>query len=168
MILTEGDLQIDVSNAADARKFDDPAVHGLTHCMKAVDFVFELDDRYLFIEFKDPQHPHARERDQNRFVRRFQTGQLDDDLKYKYRDSLLYEWALGRADKPIHYYVLVAADFLTGAELTVRTDQLKRQLPLRGPGAMNRKQAIVEECLVFNLESWNRAFPNYQVSRLSP
>lgn len=168
MILTEGNLQIDVSNVVDARKFDDPAVHGLTHCMKAVDFVFELTDRYLFIEFKDPQHPHARERDQNRFVQRFQKGQLDDDLKYKYRDSLLYEWALGRANKPIHYYVLVAADFLTGAELTVRTDQLKRQLPLSGPGAMNWKQAIVEECVVFNLESWNRTFPNYQVSRLSP
>ena len=40
-VLTEGNLQIAVNNAVNARKFDDQT-HGMSHCMKAVDFVFEL------------------------------------------------------------------------------------------------------------------------------
>ena len=54
-VLREGDLQITINDAIEARKFDDEASHGLSHCMKAVDFVVELPDRYLFIEVKDPK-----------------------------------------------------------------------------------------------------------------
>jgi hypothetical protein len=46
MILQEGTLQFDFAGAVDAYKFDeqDPTMatfHGLSHCMKAVDFVVE-------------------------------------------------------------------------------------------------------------------------------
>ena len=50
---TEDDLQVTFNNVVHARRFDDSS-HGLSHCMKVVDFVVELHDRYLFIEFKDP------------------------------------------------------------------------------------------------------------------
>ena len=41
---TEGNLRITMNNVVDARKFDLPGSsgHGLTHCMKAVDFIVEL------------------------------------------------------------------------------------------------------------------------------
>ena len=45
MRLTEGDLQITFNNAIVCRKFDDHLAHGLSHCMKAVDFIVELHDR---------------------------------------------------------------------------------------------------------------------------
>lgn len=44
-VLIEGNLQITIPGAVQARKFDDGASHGLTHCMKAVDFIVELADR---------------------------------------------------------------------------------------------------------------------------
>ena len=91
--------------------------HGLSHCMKAVDFVVELVDRYLFIEIKDPQAPQVPNQRLETFVHEFQSGQIDEDFKYKYRDSFLYEWASGRANKPIHYLVLVGLDRLTNAVL---------------------------------------------------
>ena len=56
MILTEGDLQITFNNVIVCRKFDDRLAHGLSHCMKAVDFIVELHDRY---EVKDPLDPQA-------------------------------------------------------------------------------------------------------------
>ncbi len=118
-VLTEGTLQLTISGAVDARKFDD-ARHGLSHCMKAVDFVVELRDRYLFIEFKDPQDPKALTKDRDKFIKNFQSGQLDEDLKYKYRDSFLYEWAAGRADKPVDYLILIALDSLTAPLLLNR------------------------------------------------
>ena len=51
IVFIERGLEITFNNVVNVRKFDD---HGLT-CMKAVDFLVELPDRYLFIEFKDPE-----------------------------------------------------------------------------------------------------------------
>ena len=160
----EGNLLITISNAENAWRFDVPE-HGLSHCMKAVDFIVEQVDRFVFIEFKDPYQPGSTERAQQRFMSRFESGRLDDDLTYKYRDSYLYEWASGRANKPIHYAVLVAADNLTDDFFLTRTEDLKRKLPVDIPRSWSR--SFVQACSVFNLTLWNRYFPDFPVSRLS-
>ena len=67
--------------------------------MKAVDFNVERTDSYLFIEFKDPQDPRAKAQARKEFSRNFKRGKLDEDFKYKYRDTFLYEWAAGRVEK---------------------------------------------------------------------
>jgi hypothetical protein len=108
-VFTEGNLQITFPSGVAAKKFDHSG-HGLTHCMKAVDLIVELIDRYLFIEFKDPEHPDSRKKDRKKFVEQFLSGKIDEDFKYKYRDSFLYEWASGKTSKPVYYYVLVAID----------------------------------------------------------
>lgn len=131
--------------------------------MKAVDFIVELPNRYLFIEFKDPENAPSERRE--RFVERLTSDRLDKDLVYKYRDSFLYEWAAGRADKPVDYLVLIALD-LDKAALSNRTDQLRRRLPLRGPKSKPWPRPIVASCGVFNLRSWNERFPDYPVQRL--
>lgn len=46
-VLAENDLQISLPASVTGRKFDDGATHGLSHCMKAVDFIVELADRVL-------------------------------------------------------------------------------------------------------------------------
>lgn len=166
-VLTEGNLQITIPPGIPARKFDDTG-HGLAHCMKAVDFIIELNDRYIFIEFKDPQHPNSKAGDRNKFVKKFLSGSIDEDFKYKYRDSFLYEWASGKAKKPIYYYVLVALDTLTEAELITRTDDLKRKLPYDGPPSGTWKKRIVAGCMVFNIATWNKNLSSYPVTRVSP
>lgn len=163
-VLTEGKLQLTISNAVAARKFDD-ASHKLSHCMKAVDFVVEFSDRYLFIEFKDPQ---AATEDRDKWIKKFQSGQLDENLKYKYRDSFLYEWADGRADKPVYYLILIALDTLAEPFLLRMKKEMERKLPLRGPGSRRWPRPIVGGCGVFNIASWNRHFPQCPVDRLTP
>lgn len=166
--LTESDLQITINdNVVSAQRFDDNATHGLSHCMSAVDFIVELSENYLFIEIKDPQAPQVPGQEVSRFYERFVKEQLDEEFKSKYRDSFLYEWASGRADKPVHYLVLVGLDFLTKAELARRTVALEQKLPLLGPRAIAWTRPIVESCSVFNISSWNEALPNYPVTRLS-
>ena len=160
-VFTEGNLEITFNNVVSARKFEK---HGLT-CMKAVDFLVELPDRFLFIEFKDPQsapsQKHIRE-----YIAKFQNQQLDQDLKYKYRDSFLYEWAAGRANKDCYFYVLVALSKLQSAQLSQRTDALKRELPEGLPRQSQWARPIVRSCGVFNIRHWNRRFPNYPVRRV--
>ena len=164
----EGDLQVVFHNVEDAQKFDDVIIsEKLNGCMKSVDFIVDLPDRYLFIEFKDPQHPKSKSKQQKRFIKDFQSGSLNEDLKIKYRDSLLYEWAVGRADKPVYYLVLIALDTLTAAELNAKLDDLKRKLPLQGPKSNSWVRPIVSGCGVFNIASWNRAYSDYTVTRLS-
>ncbi|MCY4386099.1 MAG: hypothetical protein OXC18_03235 [Desulfurellaceae bacterium] len=167
-VLREGNLQITINNAIEARKFDDDASHGLSHCMKAVDFVVELSDHYLFIELKDPQDPQVPTERASQYYQEFKNGQLDENLKYKYRDSFLYEWAAGRANKPIDYLVLIALDVLDGSLLLTRQEGLERKLPLLGPGKRPWLRPIVRGCGVFNIDSWNRRYPEYPVSRLTP
>lgn len=164
MMLTEGDLQIDFPDAVYGRKFDGPD-HGLSHCMKAVDFIVELPDYYLFVEVKDPQHPRATLQSRSGFVADMHSGRLDRELKYKYRDSFLYEWAMGRAGKPIEYRVLIALNTLSAADLLNRKESLARNLPQLGPNNRPWPRLIVDSCNVFNLDSWNRTFPHHPAGR---
>lgn len=165
--LIERDLKVALPVGTNARKFDGEP-HGLSHCMSAVDFIVELDDRTLFVEFKDPDNPKAIEKKNSaETIDKFLSGKLDADLYYKYRDSYLYEMASGRASKPIYYLVLIGAKALSDAELLTRTEELKRKLPLSGVNGEAWKKPFVAGCAVMNLLAWNKALPMYPASRLS-
>ena len=82
-VIEEGSLIIEIPDAISFRKFDDPS-HGLSHCMKALDFIVETKDRIIFIEIKDPP-PTGKYTP--KFIEELQSGRLDETLKYKYRDS---------------------------------------------------------------------------------
>ena len=160
-VFTEGNLEITFNNVVSASKFED---HGLT-CMKAVDFLVELPDRFLFIEFKDPQSPKAKNLS-SEYESKFKSGKLDQNLKYKYRDSFLYEWAAGRATKNCYFYVLVALDSLKSPHLLRRTNALKYALPEGLPSQSQWTRPLVTGCGVFNICKWNSRFPNYPVRRV--
>lgn len=166
-VLIEGDLKVTLPVGAEARKFDDGS-HGLSHCMKAVDFIVELDDRVLFVEFKDPDDPAAiNPQKPAEFIKNFLSGKLDTDLQYKYRDSYLYEMASGRANKPVYYYVLIGAGALSDAELLARTEALKQKIPLDGANGKPWKKPFLAGCAVMNLLAWNKHLPMYPASRMS-
>lgn len=158
-VFTEGSLEITFNGVLNVRKFDD---HGLT-CMKAVDFLVELPDCYLFIEFKDPESSTDLGRAED-YVKMFKRQQLDQEFKYKYRDSFLYELAGGQAQKDCYYYVLFAWKQLTKPQLLRRTNALQQALPIGLHHHWSRE--IVKNCGVFNIATWNSSFPNYPVRRI--
>ena len=166
-ILVEGNLEINFPDYIDAIKFDETSTHGLS-CMKAVDFIASTDDCVYFIEFKDPCDPCAREKDAAKFINDFRSGVLDQDLKYKYRDSFLYDWALSGIfsdEKRIYYYILIADDSIDRKLLLRRTDALRKRIPIRNASPARWKRSICENCMVFNIETWNEKFPDLPVSR---
>ena len=58
--LREGDLRIMINDdVLNARKFDDPTSHGLSHCMKAVDFVVELVEPLSVYRNQGPAGPSS-------------------------------------------------------------------------------------------------------------
>jgi hypothetical protein len=160
MILQEGTLQFDFAGAVDAFKFDeqDRALathHGLSHCMKAVDFVVEYADHYLFVEIKDPNDP-------NRYGSDHDKSALINNLTTKFRDSFLYRWAENKLDKPVRYHCLVELD---NAQTLYLMRQLKNQLPTdKQPTRWQRPLAHL--CAVANIATWNATFPSIQVTRI--
>lgn len=162
---TEGDLQITIKDDLPVRKFDGDS-HGLS-CMKAVDFIVEEPDRYLFIEFKDPQDPGSTPERRCSFIQNLQSGKLNETLKYKFRDSFLYELASGRADKAVDYLVLIALEALTTPLLLHLRRELERKLPINGPNDQPWARPIASSCAVFNIKKWNENFPGYPIERLS-
>lgn len=166
-VIVERDLQITLPAGVTARRFDDGILHGLSHCMKAVDFIVDLPDRVVFIEFKDPQDASAPEQRGRDYLAKFSSGAIDEQLKTKFRDTFLYEWASGRVNQPIDYWVLIGADMLSPAELLTRTEALKRHVPAQGPLGRPWKNKLVRHCAVMNLASWNRQLPQFPAKRLS-
>lgn len=161
----EGDLEITFPNAWSVRKFD-----GLAHQfseMKAVDFIAESSDLIAFIEVKDPNHPRISQRDRKNIVNDYKSEKKYFELKYKFRDSFLYEWACGRVHKPIHYWVLIAVDSFGTTELGRRTDALRSKLPVTAALPKGWKNSIAEDCVVFNIHTWNSKLTGCQVVRIS-
>jgi len=154
-------FEFEFKDAVDVFVFDEknkdlPTYHGLSHAMKAVDLVVELETGYLFVEVKNFHAPDD-----------YQDGDyfnhLREVLKYKYRDSFLYRWAEKKTDKPIDYLCLLTLD---NALISRMNKEMRVQLP---PGhAIERwKRAIANRCVVLNVERWNHNFPKWPVNRIA-
>ncbi|GEO82143.1 hypothetical protein [Pararhodospirillum oryzae] len=164
---TEGDLSLSVPDGVRLRKFDDEIKTGLNHCMKAVDFVIDLDDRILFVELKDLANPAARDKNRRAFLDDLNKDVIDGKLVTKYRDSWLFEWAEGRANKPCYYFVLLEGCGLDAVGLAIRTDRLRKRIPLRSLEGRRWTRPFVVGCQVLTRAAWNRSFPDFPVRRLS-
>lgn len=167
IVLEEGKLRFEFSDASHGYTFDEtesskPTYHGLSHCMKAVDFYVEFEDKYLFVEVKDPPIPTGASRSA-RYDAAEDYNKLLNSLVHKFRDSFLYHWAEKKKVKPISYLCLINLD----SALTLKLlNDLKRQLPESGPMNGRWSRDLVKGCAVANMSDWNAAFPNWQIARL--
>ncbi|MEW5817069.1 MAG: hypothetical protein AB1798_16945 [Spirochaetota bacterium] len=161
MIVTADGFQFDFQDAVDAFVFDQQDrgsahFHGLSHAMKAVDLIVELENDYLFVEVKDLKKSPLDYSDGGCF------NHLRESLKYKYRDSFLYRWAEDKVNKPIRYLCLLN---LENAFLSRMNKEVKKQLPL-GKANARWQRPIAESCAVLNQERWNRNFPKWPVQKV--
>ncbi len=165
MIVSEGDMRFDFSKALSCKKFDNND-HGLSHCMKAVDFILESDDKIYFVEVKDPQHPSARNLEEN--INSIISGNLVKNILVpKCRDSFLYEYAMDNISKPVLFLVLIGLDSLSAADLSNQTDKLKKHIPIDGPSGISWPKRFIEGCMIMNLQTWNKHITQFPVSRIS-
>jgi len=168
MILIEKDLKFNFNNAINAFIFDQmdeslPNYHAVDE-MSRVDFIIELDEAILFVEVKDPDCPDSSAESLARFHTKLQNGKLGDVFASKFIDTFLYRWAEEKLTKPIHYISLVTLD---NAQVIQLSDEIVRKLPPLGKTVPRWKKQLFENCQVFNLETWNENFPQWQVTRIS-
>ena len=159
----------DFTDAIEAFVFDEKdrtksRYHGAP--MKAVDIVVEFNESYLYVELKDFHDPDlyniklAIDNDDLQ-TRHDSFKHLKRYLTYKYRDSYLFRSAEHKVDKPIHYLCLLTFD---NALNTRMQKALTKELPVGKPSRL-WQQEIAKSCQVLNIESWNRNFPKWPVTR---
>ena len=165
MTADEGDIRFDFSKAVSWKKFDDNN-HGLSHCMKAVDFIVELPEWIYFIEVKDPEDPSSGDPDS--FLLRLNSEEyIKKNLVPKCRDSFLYEYSQENVAKSIYYSVVVGLSSLSEPLLLAITERLKHHIPVQGPPGRPWPRRFIERCMVFSLETWNKHMPDFRVTRIS-
>lgn len=160
-MLQEGQLRISLPPSCSGRKFDDHS-HGLSHCMKAVDFIIETPNSIIFLEIKDPDSAPPERR--QAYTEELVAGIVDNDLKYKFRDTWLYLHATQKLNKPVNFFVVIGLSSLTSEALAARSTALSRQLPLSGVAA-GWANPLANTCKVFNIETWNRVLAEFLIVR---
>ena len=159
-IICDG-FEFDFTDALDVFVFDEkdkasPNYHGLSHAMKAVDLIVELDESYIFIEVKDFHEPDDY-KDKDYF------NHLREVLKYKYRDTWIYRWAESKTDKPIRYLCLLE---LENALISRMAKEVQKQLPMNKQN--NRWVSEISSGVgVVNFRLWNERFTALPVARLA-
>ena len=160
MIECDG-FEFDFTDALDVFVFDEKDkasvnYHGLSHAMKAVDLIVNLENNYLFVEVKDFHDPESY-RGNDHF------NHLREVLKYKYRDTWLYRWAEHKTDKPIKYLCLLE---LEKGLISRMANEIRKQLPIYNTGPRWASE-ISNGIAVVNLDLWNKRFTAWPVVRIT-
>ena len=168
MKLRERDIEIEFTNAIDGLIFDQmksgqPNYHGIGE-MHRVDFIVEFEDAIVFVEVKDPGNPKARVEGLEKFQKELNDGTLSSTFAAKFIDSFFYRWAEDRLTKTVHYLSLVTLD---SEDLPNFSDEIANKLPPFGKNSSRWQRHPVQNCQVFNIETWNENFPKWPVTRLA-
>lgn len=169
MKLQEADIEIDFTDALDAFVFDQmdmtlPKYHGIGQ-MKRVDFIVDMPDYVAYIEIKVPSFRPEFVDARREFLEELSDGTLGLLFAEKLKETFIYGWAEQKALKPIRYFSLVTLD--SPMNLTL-SESIQRKLPPTGtPKKCRWKRPFVSAVGVFNLETWNAAFPNWPARRIS-
>lgn len=91
-VFREGELEFRFPSSVGAIRFDGPG-HGLSHCLKAVDFILEFPGFDLLVEVKDADQRGVKPKQLSAFLADLQRERIIGQLVGKYRDSFLYRWA---------------------------------------------------------------------------
>lgn len=161
MIIDCDGFQFNFSDAQDVFVFDQEDknkrnYHGLSHAMKAVDLIVELEETYIFIEVKDFHDPESY-RSGDHF------NHLREVLKYKYRDTWIYRWAEGKIDKPVKYLCLLE---LEKALISRINKEISKQLPTHNPSP-RWASSIATGVGIVNFELWNERFTAWPITRIA-
>lgn len=155
-----------VSSHIIARDFDDEVIaakHAPTP--KSVDMIFELPDRYYWVELKNPENPRGKaHKDGIKWIKNFMAGLKDEIFCKKFIDTFTYEWEHGNLSKPVLYFVIIAMNDLDKALLLRRNEALSKAKPFKCNCHFKR---YLDSWSIHTIETFNTQISDIQLKRLS-
>lgn len=152
-VFKEGNLRLDFSKAEKAERFDDRKRHKVQSWRK-VDFVVEQENELWLIEVKEPKSEASIK---SRSYRK---------LGRKAKDSFLYLYLMNRItdEKPVKYFVIEALSF-DRTLLVTASDSLRKTVGITNPPWSIHP--FFQSAVMFNLDTWNKNFPEFPISLTS-
>lgn len=174
MDCVEGEIHIDFTKATSYRKLDEQR-SGIPPGMSLVDCFVEEEDRFLFVEIKDPScepkssTPKAKKavaRNRERFFCDTKSEDIiNNHLVPKARDSYTYIHLMSIDSKEIIYVFLIGegAREIDKKLLVSFKDRLLSRI--RQEADIPWKRHYVKDCVVLTEKSWKTVFPEYPITR---
>lgn len=167
--LREREIQIEFQGVLNAEKFDDDR-HGMSHCLKAVDFLCDWPGALWLVELKDPEESAIPPKHQANSI-----AQLKQELSteryfrsvlaQKLKDTILYLHLDRRLpDKPMKFVVLVGLSSMDSAMLLNALDRLRKACGDPKSGIPWRRDYAVA---FLNIKEWNKRFPQCPATRVT-
>lgn len=161
LVEENGIYEFDFSNCEYVLEFHDIANKSK---LKDVDFVTEVHDEVLFIEYKNSNIPNAVRPDAMFKKIKENPEKFYSSIADKYYDSLFILWACdgNKENKKIAYIFLLEDKLIDEVMRKKLKIKIKKQLPFNLKG-----DKVVREILsrfeVYNLKEWESAFPNINI-----
>lgn len=130
-----------------------------------VDFITEINDEVLFIEYKNSNIPNAVKPDVMFRKIKEKPEKFYANISKKYYDSLLILWSCkgNEKDKPISYIFLVEDKLIDKKIRKQLKLKIMKQLPFNLKGE-NVLREIISKFEVYNLQEWEEDYPNIKIS----
>jgi hypothetical protein len=168
-VVEEGELKLTFPNDTAVERLDrQNCSNWPPNGLCFVDFAVEEADRVLLLEIKDPSDSHARGPKAAGYLQPASWKAIVcDELVPKARDSYTYMHLMERDAKEFAYVVLIGAERLPsdGSELEPLRELLAARL--RRETTEPWKRPYVADCVVATVETWQRHFPDYVLTRVS-
>ena len=166
--ISEGNLILSFEGALSVERFDG-ASHGMSHVMKAVDFVVTFPSETWLVEVKDfnnpdipPEHKAARATADYEKVRT--EALYRDELAPKLRDTLIYLALANCAPaNVIKYIVLIETPNFDSRMFQTGQDRLRTLCYLPGPRPHGWASSF--DIVVANFDQWNKRMHPHSIRR---
>ena len=156
-IYEESGLVFDFSAAKSIERADKQNIQGLS----LVDFIFETDSEYIFIEIKNGDNIHARKEGREKFLKDLALDTYPLKMAMKFKDSLLKEVVSGAYfAKPILYLILLEFSVFDANQRKILLNKIREHIPIFKE-CEYKAVARITFAGIKTLIDFNRDFPNF-------
>ena len=136
--------------------------------LKDVDFITEINDEILFIEYKNSNIPNAKNPEAMYKKIKTDPQKFYESISKKYYDSLFILWSCGcyENDKSISYIFLVEDKLIDKSMRKRLYKKIVNQLPINLDD-ISIKREIISRFEVYILREWELNYPNIEISPIN-
>jgi hypothetical protein len=163
----EGRFSFDFEKSLSASKADLPYLNGLG----GVDFVVELEDRFIFVEVKDLDNKRVPSNERLEWIEKLKITKDNpflNDLGVKFKDTVLRKWAKNvELDKPVYYIIILQFDAIDALQKTKLAEDLSGKLPT----CINEKYGFcknlqIKRREILSVEEWQDKYSEFPVKEV--
>lgn len=137
-----------------------------TTILSDVDFVVDMDDKLLLIEYKNAAIEGVVNPDS--FINKVKTQEFYEIIAKKYYNTLFLHWACERNknEMPIEYVLIIEHPAIDGRLRRQLRQKIYNQLPYKLKDKLEIKREVLPKFEVLNLDEWQHNYPIFKTTKI--